>query len=550
MLALLGLLVALHRSDAGRRKAPRRDWRPRLSDLAVTAVLGVWWVIGAVTVDDGYIAGIIRSRGENGFIGNVYRWLNAPESPFSWFYDVLYPWSQVSASTLWMRLPATLLGLVTWVLLSRYALPRLGVHTPWLAALAFTTWWVPLCLGLRPEPWVAAGLLGCWVLVERAIATRRLLPLVGGLLLAGATTALTPGGLIAFVPFLTPPVWRVLRARTDLHRWPLVAALVAAPASAVLLMVYDQSLAAVLESTRVRSLIGGGAPWYGEAERYYYLLAEGFQGSIGRRAAVLVTLLAAAAVLLAVRKGPKHRMVVDAAARAGGHDVHADQVDPALRRPGGRGRGGARARRGHGAAHGRRAGRGGGRRRLRGGGHEPVAVRVGLVHPDLLDAAAPGRRDPAGDAAAGGGRGGRRGRAGVATGDAAGAAGRGRARRSRLALQVLGLARVAVAHRDSYTPASDALATLRGDPCGLQRTLSVETDPAAGLLGTGGVPVDIGGTTLPGFVVDQQVATGVVPVARRPGRRHARSARCAPATTCGSTSARDPARSPRQATPG
>ena len=326
-------------------------------------MLGVWWVIGAVTVDDGYIAGIIRSRGENGFIGNVYRWLNAPESPFSWFYDVLYPWSQVSASTLWMRLPATLLGLVTWVLLSRYALPRLGVHTPWLAALAFTTWWVPLCLGLRPEPWVAAGLLGCWVLVERAIATRRLLPLVGGLLLAGATTALTPGGLIAFVPFLTPPVWRVLRARTDLHRWPLVAALVAAPASAVLLMVYDQSLAAVLESTRVRSLIGGGAPWYGEAERYYYLLAEGFQGSIGRRAAVLVTLLAAAAVLLAVRRGPKHRMVVTLLLALAVMTFTPDQVDPALRRPGGRRRGRARARRGHGAAHGRGAGRGGRRRR-------------------------------------------------------------------------------------------------------------------------------------------------------------------------------------------
>ena len=186
VLALLGLLVALHRSDAGRRKAPRRDWRPRLSDLAVAAVLGVWWVIGAVTVDDGYIAGIIRSRGENGFIGNVYRWLNAPESPFSWFYDVLYPWSQVSASTLWMRLPATLLGLVAWVLLSRYALPRLGVHTPWLAALAFTTWWVPLNLGLRP------GAVGrrraCWCSWRRRAgrrARRRLLPLVGGLLRRG-----------------------------------------------------------------------------------------------------------------------------------------------------------------------------------------------------------------------------------------------------------------------------------------------------------------------------------------------------------------------------
>ena len=216
-----------------------------------TALLGVWWVIGAVTVDDGYIAGIVRSRGENGFVGNVYRWLNAPESPFSWFYDLLYPWSQVSAGTLWMRLPATLLGLLTWGLLSRCCLPRLGPFarrraTPWIAALAFATWWVPLCLGLRPEPWVAVGLLGCWLAVERAVATRGLLPLALGLVLAGATTALTPGGLVAFTPFLAGllPVLRLVRARRDLHRLPLLAALVAAPASAVLLMVYDQSLGA------------------------------------------------------------------------------------------------------------------------------------------------------------------------------------------------------------------------------------------------------------------------------------------------------------------
>ncbi len=69
-------------------------------------------------------------------------------------------------------------------------------------------------------------------------------------------------------------------------------------------------------------------------------------------------------------------------------------------------------------------------------------------------------------------------------------------------------------HRDSYTLASDAVATLGGEPCGLQRVLSVETDPAAGVLpvrsadGTLGVqptPVDGGGTVMPGVAV---VGTG------------------------------------------
>ena len=48
--------------------------------------------------------------------------------------------------------------------------------------------------------------------VERAVATRRVFPLAVGLLLAGATTAITPGGLLAFTPFLAAalPVLRTL----------------------------------------------------------------------------------------------------------------------------------------------------------------------------------------------------------------------------------------------------------------------------------------------------------------------------------------------------
>ena len=48
------------------------------------------------------------------------------------------------------------------------------------------------------------------------------------------------------------------------------------------------------------------------------------------------------------------------------------------------------------------------------------------------------------------------------------------------------------------------------------RILSVETDPAAGMLSgaTTGAPVDIGGTTLPGIVVDGPGHHRLVPVAR------------------------------------
>ncbi len=329
-LALLGALVALRRADRAERPAarvrllPRRWWRPRPVDGAVTALLGLWWVIGAITVDDGYIAGIVRSTGSNGFVGNAYRWLNAPEAPFSWFYDLYYAWSLVSAATPWMRLPSTLLGLLCWWLLSRLVLPRLGRFAarpwvPWVAALAFATWWIPFGLGLRPEPWVAVGALAVFLAVERALATARVLPLAVGLVLAGATTALTPAGLLAFTPFLAAgrPLLAMLRARRDLHTLPLLAVLLAAPASAVFLMVPDQSLAGMLESVRVRAVVGGGQPLFEETDRYRRLLDWTFQGAIGRRAAVLSTLLAAVGVLWSLRRtatgiasGPARRLVI------------------------------------------------------------------------------------------------------------------------------------------------------------------------------------------------------------------------------------------------
>lgn len=552
VLALLGMLVALRRADRAvprqLRLLPRRWWRPRPVDAAITVVLLGWWAIGAVTVDDGYIAGIVRSRDTNGFIGNVYRWLNAPESPFSWFEELYHLWSQVSASTLWMRLPSTLLGLLCWALLSRLVLPRLGRlgspglrrAAPWLLALAFGTWWVPLNLGLRPEPWVATGTLAVFIAVERALAARRVLPLVVGLVLAGASTALTPGGLIAFVPVCAAalPLLRMVRARRDLPAAAMVAALVAAPASAVLLMVSDQSLAGMLEATRVRTLIGGGADWYQEYQRYSTLLEASFQGAIGRRAAVLLTLLAAAGLLWTFGKvragiatGPARRLVVGlllalvvmtftptkwtqhfgdlagygaavlvlgmvafasgplrdrprrhlaglAAVVAVGAVVIAGQntwpyvsnyFTPTFST------GPARLFGTPLATIGLIIGLAGvlalGLRALwlRAGGATAVPIPRRVPAPSLLVAVLM-----------------------VAV----------------LALQLGTFARIALAHAASYTLASDTVATLGGRPCGLQQDLSVETDPAAGLLpihpGSSTPaerPVDIGGRTLPGVAV-------------------------------------------------
>jgi arabinosyltransferase A/arabinosyltransferase B/arabinosyltransferase C len=551
-LALLGMLGALHRIDraAGRRVRllPRHWWRPRPVDGAVTALLGVWWAVGAITVDDGYIAGIVRSTGSNGFVGNAYRWLNAPEAPFSWFYDLYHLWSLVSPSTPWMRLPSTVLGLLCWWLLSRLALPRLGRFAArrwvrWFAALAFATWWIPFGLGLRPEPWVAVGALAVFLAVERAVATTRLLPLAVGLVIAGATTALTPGGLLAFTPFLAAgrPLLAMLRARRDLAPAALVTVLVAAPAASVFLMVPDQSLAGMLEAVRVRTAVGGGQPLFEETDRYRRLLEWTFQGSIGRRAAVLSTLLAAAGVLWSLRSslprtatgiasGPARRLVTGLLLSLAALTLSPTKWTQHF---------GDLA--GYGAAVLVLGAVAWSAAPLR---PRPRAFVAGLaattavaavvlagynlwpfqgdwftltfstLSPRVLDIPVATIVLVAGGAV-------------VAVllarwaWQRAGGAPESPLPRllpapapvlavvlaAVLALQVLTIVRVAVAHRDSYTLTSDTLSTLAGRPCGLQERLSVEMDPAAGVLPVADgpigdtLPVDVGGRTLPGVAV-------------------------------------------------
>lgn len=321
-LGLLGALLtlrALDRQHGHRVPRPRPSpgprlgrgakWRPTAVDGVVGGVLVLWSLIGSATVDDGYIGGILRSRDDNGFIGNVYRWLNAPEAPFGWFYEIYNGWGQLGGwSAAWLRLPSALLAVVGWLLLSRLLLPRLGNvarlrSTPWLAAAAFLAWWLPFNIGLRSEPWVAVGLLAVVCAVERGIVTRRVLPLAIGLVIATASLATSPTGIVAFVPYLAalPSLIRLVRARRDLTWLPLLVLAMAATATGLLLMFADQSLAAVTEATKIRSLAPGSVSWYEEYLRYTKLLTAGsIEGPLTRRIPVLLTMAATAGLALLI----------------------------------------------------------------------------------------------------------------------------------------------------------------------------------------------------------------------------------------------------------
>jgi len=297
-----------------RRRRTLRWVRP--ADVVVGLVLLGWAVIGPSTVDDGYIMTIVRDRGPAGFIGNYARWFNAPEAPFGWFYEPYSLWASITPNIVWMRLPSVLLGVVGWLLLSRILLPRLlpALSSSLLlrvgAASAFLLWWLPYNSGVRPEPFIAVGTALVLVGVDRAVITQRLLPLSLAALAAGLTLGVGPTGVISFTPFLAQlvPLVRMLRRYGRLGALALVCSAGASAAIALLVMFPDESLAAVREATRVRTVIGPSMAWQDEYVRWNTLLTPTYvEGNLFRRVPVLLTVASAmlvGAVVLRDRRVP------------------------------------------------------------------------------------------------------------------------------------------------------------------------------------------------------------------------------------------------------
>ena len=111
--------------------------------------------------------------------------------------------ASVSTAGVWMRLPATLAGIGCWLIISHWVLRRLGPGRGGLAAnrvavftagAVFVAAWLPFNNGLRPEPLIALGVLVTWMLVERAIALRRLAPAAVAIIVAMLTATLAPQG--------------------------------------------------------------------------------------------------------------------------------------------------------------------------------------------------------------------------------------------------------------------------------------------------------------------------------------------------------------------
>ena len=298
-------LLALWRLDRldGRRMhrlIPER-WRTFTAvDVTVVGAFTVWHVLGANSSDDGYILGMARVADRAGYMSNYFRWFGSPEDPFGWYYNVLALMTRVSDASIWIRLPDLVCALICWLLLSREVLPRLGPAVVssrpalWAAGLVLLAAWMPFNNGLRPEGQIATGALITYVLIERAISSGRLTPAALAIITASFTLGIQPTGLIAVAALIAGgrPILRILaRRRKAVGTWPLLAPLLAAGTVILTVVFADQTLATVLEATRIRTDIGPSQAWYTENLRYYYLILPTVDGSLSRRFGFLITVL-------------------------------------------------------------------------------------------------------------------------------------------------------------------------------------------------------------------------------------------------------------------
>lgn len=317
VLASIIALALLDRTTGRRLRGwdrRRTGWATWLADAGVLSSLLLWHIVGPQSSDDGYNLTIARVSSDAGYVTNYYRYFGASEAPFDWYQSVLAHLASISTAGVWMRLPATLAAIGTWLILSHFVLPRLGARLAhnrialWTGGAVFLAAWLPFNNGLRPEPLIAFGVLLVWMLVEISVARRILWPTALAIVIAVLSVTLAPQGLIALAPLLVGAraVTRMIAARRpDQGLLAQLAPLGAAAAVLFVVVFRDQTLATVAESARIKYTVGPTIAWYQEFLRYYFLTVEdSVDGSMTRRFAVLILLLCLFGLLMVLlRRG-------------------------------------------------------------------------------------------------------------------------------------------------------------------------------------------------------------------------------------------------------
>ncbi|MDQ4009901.1 MAG: arabinosyltransferase domain-containing protein [Actinomycetota bacterium] len=305
LLATAVLLAWLDRTTSRASDSWRAGW-PRIVDVAVPAVLIFWAFVAPATDDDGYFAAQARNATISGEVGNYYQLYDQSFTPFTWPYQGLAWWQQlVGQAPVAQRIPALAFGLLTWLVLRRFAVVAMAAFAPHrnsvhvashaVLGVVFLAWWLPQNMGVRPEAVVA--LCGAATMLAVLVAARRQRLTVAWLacVLAGfGFTAHTTGvtllaPLLAGLPLLLPLV-RVPRQRmaTALRILAVGSGAMVAP----LLAFADGALRDFLRGQVIFLSIRGQEGVTSELQRYGFLLDQIPMGNFAKRAAVLACLVA------------------------------------------------------------------------------------------------------------------------------------------------------------------------------------------------------------------------------------------------------------------
>lgn len=283
---------------AARAASLLRHARP--VDGVVLAALAVWWLVGPVLFDDGWVK--VRQTNYDAAEGfsNYYTTYGANLALDFWL-EWLQHWVIAPAQTLLvLRLPAlALLGalwaLSRWVLaaVTRDVSPAAGAE--WALGLVFVVNTYAWAMTLRPEPAIAlllVGVLACAVRFSQRAAAAPLA--VAAVLLALALTA-HPAGLVAAAPLvvIAPRVVSWRRA----EGWMVPGAVVlAAAALVVVLLTVGSDIWQRMDEARMARTVGDAvAGWREELTRYEF---RGAEATTLRRASVALLLAAVLGYLL------------------------------------------------------------------------------------------------------------------------------------------------------------------------------------------------------------------------------------------------------------
>ncbi|WP_194861936.1 arabinosyltransferase domain-containing protein, partial [Dietzia sp. SYD-A1] len=112
---------------------------------------------------------------------------------------------------------------------------------------------------------------------------------------------------------------RMARRRAQVVGWaPLLGPVLAVGLALLYTVFADQTLAAVLEATRIRTELGPSLPWYGEKDRWEALFGVSADGGVARRFPVLLMLMCLALVTAVMLRrgripgaaaGPSRRLI-------------------------------------------------------------------------------------------------------------------------------------------------------------------------------------------------------------------------------------------------